>query len=94
MAVILRSVTESKITYESAKANRLQVQQELKESSVAGTVTQRRQELERQLASLKARQEKLNIYSLKEGKVIDTFASFTKPNSKKIIALIQKEIKN
>ena len=30
----------------------------------------------------------------KEGKVIDTFASFTKPNSKKIIALIQKEIKN
>ncbi|MBF38668.1 HlyD family secretion protein [Idiomarina sp. UBA4520] len=71
MAVILRSVTESKITYESAKANRLQVQQELKESSVAGTVTQRRQELERQLASLKARQEKLNIHSLKEGKVID-----------------------
>ena len=30
----------------------------------------------------------------RNGKVIDTFASFTKPNSKKIIALIQKEIKN
>ena len=30
----------------------------------------------------------------KKGKVIDTFASFTKPSSKKFIKLIEKEIKN
>ena len=30
----------------------------------------------------------------KNGKVVDTFASFTKPNSKKFLNLIEKEIKN
>ena len=30
----------------------------------------------------------------KNGKIIDTFASFTKPTSKKFINLIEKEIKN
>ena len=30
----------------------------------------------------------------KNGKIIDTFASFTKPSSKKIITIIEKEIKN
>ena len=30
----------------------------------------------------------------KNGKVVDTFASFTKPNSKKFLNLVQKEIKN
>ena len=30
----------------------------------------------------------------KNGKVVDTFASFTKPTSKKFISLIEKEIKN
>ena len=30
----------------------------------------------------------------KNGKVIDTFASFTKPNSTKFLNLIEKEIKN
>ena len=30
----------------------------------------------------------------KEGKVIDTFASFTKPSSKKFIKTIESEIKN
>lgn len=30
----------------------------------------------------------------KDGKVLDTFASFTKPTSKKFLSLIEKEIKN
>ncbi len=30
----------------------------------------------------------------KNGKIVDTFASFTKPNSKKFLSLIDKEIKN
>ena len=35
-----------------------------------------------------------NIAYDKPGKVEDTFASFTKPSSKKFIKLIEKEIKN
>ncbi len=30
----------------------------------------------------------------KDGKVVDTFASFTKPTSKKFLTLIDKQIKN
>lgn len=71
MAVILRSVTDSKVSYEMAKANVLQVEQQLNEKALAGMLTQRRQELERQLATLQARYNELNIRALDGRRVID-----------------------
>jgi multidrug resistance efflux pump len=71
MAVILRAVTDSKVSYEAAKANVLQVEQQLSEKALAGILTQRRQKLERQLATLTARYEELTIRALEERRVID-----------------------
>ncbi|RUO71709.1 HlyD family secretion protein [Idiomarina ramblicola] len=71
MAVILRAVTDSKVSYEAAKANSFQVEQQLNENALAGMLTQRRQELERQLAKLQAQYDELRIDVLKDRRVID-----------------------
>lgn len=71
MAAVLQTVTNSRLIYETAKTNRLQVEQEQTQQLAAGILIQRRQQLELQLAQLNAQRDLLAISLPQDSRVID-----------------------